>query len=280
MKKKLVAAIASVCLVAALGVGATLAYYTSVSDAAVNTFTVGNVKIDLLEPEWDSEEGKNLMPGAEVSKNPYIVNTGASAGYMMLKVSGMEEMAEMGFTVKTGETDGYNHEKWTLVDENGAVLQAPADHALVDGYYIYNAGAVDAKAQTEPLFTAVVFDENVEESVGTTYQVVAKYQDAKGYFTYKDVNGKVIPENADRTPVMDSEGKVILRYFVEGDVADEASTGFDTYEAAAQHVLDNHQEEASFAFNLTVQGYAIQAENVEFEVGGVYSWVTELIGKA
>ena len=49
MKKKtiLVAAIA-VMLVAALVVGGTLAYFTD-KDNATNTFTVGNVKIDLLE---------------------------------------------------------------------------------------------------------------------------------------------------------------------------------------------------------------------------------------
>ena len=54
MKKKLVAALASVSLVATLGVGATLAYYTSVSEERVNTFTIGNVNIELTEPEWDN----------------------------------------------------------------------------------------------------------------------------------------------------------------------------------------------------------------------------------
>ena len=52
MKKKtiLVAAIA-VMLVAALVVGGTLAYFTD-KDDATNTFTVGNVKIDLLESQY------------------------------------------------------------------------------------------------------------------------------------------------------------------------------------------------------------------------------------
>lgn len=52
MKKKtiLVAAIA-VMLVAALVVGGTLAYFTDTKDAT-NTFTVGNVKIDLLESQY------------------------------------------------------------------------------------------------------------------------------------------------------------------------------------------------------------------------------------
>ena len=55
MKKKtiLVAAIA-VMLVAALVVGGTLAYFTD-TKSADNTFTVGNVKIDLLESSLHRE---------------------------------------------------------------------------------------------------------------------------------------------------------------------------------------------------------------------------------
>lgn len=77
MKKKLVAGIAAVCLVATLGVGATLAYYTSTTEEVKNTFTVGNVKIDLLEPEWKPDNGLTLYPGASVPKNPFITNVGA-----------------------------------------------------------------------------------------------------------------------------------------------------------------------------------------------------------
>lgn len=59
MKKKtiLVAAIA-VMLVAALVVGGTLAYFTD-KDNATNTFTVGNVKIDLIEKQRKLDENGN-----------------------------------------------------------------------------------------------------------------------------------------------------------------------------------------------------------------------------
>lgn len=59
MKKKtiLVAAIA-VMLVAALVVGGTLAYFTDTKDAK-NTFTVGNVKIDLIESTYHREGNDN-----------------------------------------------------------------------------------------------------------------------------------------------------------------------------------------------------------------------------
>ena len=68
MKKKtiLVAAIA-VMLVAALVVGGTLAYFTD-KDNATNTFTVGNVKIDLLESSLHRENAGYVgTPGEKLN---------------------------------------------------------------------------------------------------------------------------------------------------------------------------------------------------------------------
>ena len=51
MKKKLTAIFLCVALVAIAIVGASLAYFTD-TDEATNTFTVGNVKIDLIESTY------------------------------------------------------------------------------------------------------------------------------------------------------------------------------------------------------------------------------------
>lgn len=112
MKKKtiLVAAIA-VMLVAALVVGGTLAYFTDTKDAK-NTFTVGNVKINLIEQQRnadgsklvDFEKGKTLYPivgsaqgekdkwGMPVAKNYVdkiinVQNTGNSSAYVRVYVA-------------------------------------------------------------------------------------------------------------------------------------------------------------------------------------------------
>ena len=151
MKKKLTAIFLCVALVAIAIVGASLAYFTD-TDSAKNTFTVGNVKIQLLEsqyhrvnagrgnavgqteplmggylwaadvdmqgtPEntpnyttsgevWDgqyfsdaqieadaetykdgyfAEHSQNMVPGANVRKNPYVKNTGASDAYIRIR---------------------------------------------------------------------------------------------------------------------------------------------------------------------------------------------------
>ena len=134
MKKKsiLMAAIA-VMLVAVLVVGGTLAYFTD-TKSATNTFTMGNVKIDLIESTYHREgndnsgdkdipdpthaasgmkyvtdghkaftddeikanaktyadyigtKGVGMVPGRGVAKCPYVINTGANAAYIRIRV--------------------------------------------------------------------------------------------------------------------------------------------------------------------------------------------------
>ena len=152
MKKKITALCLCVALLAIAVVGASLAYFTD-TKSATNTFTVGNVKIELLEsqyhrvnagkgnatgltepsmggylwaadvdmqgtPEntpnyvtsgetWDglyfsdaqieadaeayqngyfAKHSQNMVPGANVRKNPYVKNTGALDAYIRVRV--------------------------------------------------------------------------------------------------------------------------------------------------------------------------------------------------
>ena len=133
MKKKITALCLCVALLAVAVVGASLAYFTD-TKSATNTFTVGNVKIDLIEStyhrtgndnagdtsvpdpttaaagmefvtdgwtvftddeikadaakysEYIGERGKNMVPGRNVVKCPYVVNTGANDAYIRIRV--------------------------------------------------------------------------------------------------------------------------------------------------------------------------------------------------
>ena len=107
MKKKIVAFTLVIAMLA-LCFGATLAYFTD-ADEETNVFTVGSVKIDLIEStlhrtDWgkgefsddeilaDAEEYQDylaeqeLMPGISINKMPYVVNTGKSAAYVRIRV--------------------------------------------------------------------------------------------------------------------------------------------------------------------------------------------------
>ena len=133
MKKKITAIFLCVALVAIAIVGASLAYFTD-TDSATNTFTVGNVKIDLIESRYHrqgsgssgdtsiptptrtasgmkyvrdgatiffddeikadaanysayiTERGKNMVPGKNIAKSPYVINTGANDAYIRIRV--------------------------------------------------------------------------------------------------------------------------------------------------------------------------------------------------
>ncbi|MBR5560618.1 MAG: SipW-dependent-type signal peptide-containing protein [Clostridia bacterium] len=82
-KRKLMSLALGLCMVAILAVGGTLAYFTD-TDTETNTFTIGNVKIDLVE-EFD-EENAVLKPGSQdknkIDKIVHIENVGAEPAYL------------------------------------------------------------------------------------------------------------------------------------------------------------------------------------------------------
>ena len=91
MKKKLTALFLCVALVAIAVVSASLAYFTD-TKTATNTFTVGNVKIDLIEQQKgangleDFVSNKTLLPGTSdknaVSKIVTVKNTGENDAWV------------------------------------------------------------------------------------------------------------------------------------------------------------------------------------------------------
>ena len=95
MKKKLMAIALAVCVVAVLAAGASLAYFTDKTEAANNTFTMGNVKITLDETDLTKDDGSrtpagntytNLYPGMDMVKDPIVHNTGKNAAWVRVIV--------------------------------------------------------------------------------------------------------------------------------------------------------------------------------------------------
>jgi predicted ribosomally synthesized peptide with SipW-like signal peptide len=99
MKQKLGLLVTAGALSALLLVGGTLAWFTD-TEAATNTFEMGNVAIDLLENgsaiQGESEEFpngfaglqfNNLVPGDEVDKLVEVRNTGSVDAYVRIKLT-------------------------------------------------------------------------------------------------------------------------------------------------------------------------------------------------
>ena len=88
-KKRSIIAIAAACAMAAtIGIGGTYAYLTS-SDTTTNTFTVGRVEGDTLEPNYPgngSDEATDLTANEIVSKDPQVRNTGKNRAIVFMRV--------------------------------------------------------------------------------------------------------------------------------------------------------------------------------------------------
>ena len=64
------------------------AYFTDTQEKT-NTLTVGSVKTDLEEPEWEdvpSDEKTDITPNQTIKKDPRITNTGANDAYAFLEI--------------------------------------------------------------------------------------------------------------------------------------------------------------------------------------------------
>lgn len=135
MKKKLTV-VAALVLVLAMGVGGTLAYLTDTSDTITNTFTIGNVKISLVENEYDSAnpaqpkkaDGKlvpvstkngaagqtyKMIPGTVYYKDPTVtVQKGSEACWLFVKVvksTNFDNYIDNGMASGWTELDATNH---------------------------------------------------------------------------------------------------------------------------------------------------------------------------
>lgn len=103
-KKNLITAAVSLALVAVVGVGATLAYFTDKTETKRNTFSSGKVSINLIDETWDVDgqvkgeyyekdgitgiEYENLMPGDVVSKVVGVENNADSQdAYVAIRVT-------------------------------------------------------------------------------------------------------------------------------------------------------------------------------------------------
>ena len=60
-KKRVITIALCMALIGTLSAGGIMAYFTD-ADTAVNEFTVGKIELDLQEPDWDPDTGKNITP--------------------------------------------------------------------------------------------------------------------------------------------------------------------------------------------------------------------------
>ncbi len=183
-KRKILLLAMSLCMVAILAVGGTLAYFTA-EETADNVFTVGNVDVDIEEPDW--EEPEDAYPGQVLPKNPQVsVKTGSNPCYARVIVTGLDclitaELSEQLVGYGVYDEDGNvlpdtTHENWVLHE-----IVTEEDGSLTYYFYYYDAdgkgGLLEADASTGPVFDAIVIPTDLKNDFsGNEYHVVVKVQ--------------------------------------------------------------------------------------------------------
>lgn len=143
-------------LIAFATVGLTYAYLSRSPGEVKNTFTVGSVKIQLLEDNWNPNNAKELHPNQEFTKDPKVRNTGDNNAFVFLEVYvPMDNISLVDNALKLKDakfnqelfTFDANTTNWTLVSER----EMPRYKKYV---YSYN-NVVKPGEYTSNLFTKV-----------------------------------------------------------------------------------------------------------------------------
>ena len=92
---KIILIVCIIAIISILGIWGISAYLTD-TDTATNQFVVGQVKIELKEPSWESatdsdgngipDYAENVVPNDTIQKDPQIKNTGNNNAYVYIKV--------------------------------------------------------------------------------------------------------------------------------------------------------------------------------------------------
>lgn len=178
--RNMVLTVAACALLGVMALGGTMAYLTD-QGSVTNTFTVGQVEIDLTEPDYpgnNTPDVENLVPNEEVPKNPLVTNTGTTDAIVFMTVEvpranvtlaaddgtkGTKEIQDL-FWMKEAENLPGTHENqfdagWMELVDKGTVSDT------VSRYVFAYRTAVAGNEQTEPLFDKVQLKNVIENEL-------------------------------------------------------------------------------------------------------------------
>lgn len=197
MSKRKIVTLALVAVIALMSAaGATLAYFTDVQTAE-NTFTMGNVKItldetDITNPQGDrvAENDYAVYPGAVVTKDPIVHNTGKNGAYIRaaVNVSSWMNLAAAcypDFDKAFGE-EGYEEALFLLVGELGdgwSVIGVEAGDIFTsdqkDARFILKYdGVLAAGEDTAPMFQTVTVPAGIDNASAGSFNSITVVAEA------------------------------------------------------------------------------------------------------
>lgn len=152
-------------LIALLAIGSAIAFFTD-KDNKTNDFTVGNISIQLTEPNWNADNGKDLTPNKTISKDPQITNDGPNDAFVFLQVkvpvANVKTAAADGSLQQAKSQDLFAYtvnENWTEVSKKSS-----ADSTTYVYAYVGADGTMKTLAPGN-LFDSVTFLNLVEAQI-------------------------------------------------------------------------------------------------------------------
>ena len=171
MKKKGLAMVLALVLLAVCAVSGTLAWLTAKSDTVVNTFTTSDIKVELTE----TNETYKMVPGYDIHKDPKAkVLAGSEECYLFVKLDKSQnfdtfltyEMAE-GWTLVPGETNVY-YRKVQTADIGTAYSVLANDQVTVKGE-VTKAMMDGLTTETLPKLTVTAYASQLHKNATTEF---------------------------------------------------------------------------------------------------------------
>ena len=167
MKKKIVSLVLVFAMALALGIGGTIAWLTDTTGEVMNTFTVGNIDIELEETTGSEYK---MVPGNTLSKNPTVtVKAGSEKSWVFVKIEKSSNFDDfMSFEIA---------DDWTALPNETGVYYCEVDAVNADTDF---AVLKDNKVIVKDTVTKAMMDAITDETEPTLTFTAYAIQYSKG----------------------------------------------------------------------------------------------------
>jgi len=244
--KKVIGGSCACALVAAFAAAGTLAYLTD-NESHTNTFTVGQVMIDLTETNWDEtdenndgvpDEAEDLVPNQEVEKNPQVTNEGDNDSIVFMRVT--VPVKDVTLVADDGTISEHQAQEIFYLKDSDDEITAHANNFGDNWIELNGAGGFLTKLVDGVAPEGFTADENSKEQYYTQTVTADGVKDEAGQRTYVFGYKTRLAKGETTEALFD---KVQLKNILENEIAPEQIQ------------------------NIKIESFAIQADNILNEEG-------------
>ena len=149
--KKAKTTAAAIAMAAITLIGGVSAYFSD-GETTTNSFTIGEIKLDLTEPNWNASNAALILPEQEIAKDPTVANNGKNAEYVFVEV--LSPMTAAGIVTEA---------------EDGSAIAAGTPVELFTWGYVENGTATEGVRPAWTEVTLATADQTVTKD-GVTYK--------------------------------------------------------------------------------------------------------------